>query len=320
MVPPKSETHRTSYIEQCGPGVRDLRCEICNNQCSGGRIIEHRYMDENFVRNTKFSTLCTRCKTKVVCYECWEDKLCCEKKEKAEKKSRSSSSLDCNTFCIIFGVLFISMSFYYLFLKSPSGIGKNYQDLETIIKDEYYNLRNKFPDQKQELWGNVLHVMHNFDSVTTLTFLYKDDPKTSDCLAEEIAFSYSRIQNRTFNRESIFTADNEIDDFGIVLEEYGLKVEKTNLLIVKHLHKISGNVARVFHTLCDNVTPKVAPSVYIFTLRYDDRVEKVKKPIAKASTVLREAWKDLPEKELHALISRIVTNVVEVKSVNTKNC
>lgn len=54
--------------------------------------------------------------------------------------------------------------------------------------------------------------------------------------------------------------------------------------------------------------------------RCDDSVKNEKKPIAKASMILRKIWEDLPEKELHSLISRIITNVVEVKSVNTKHC
>lgn len=268
MVPPKSESHQTKFIEQCGPGVKNMRCAICNVLCDGGRrIIESKYIDNNLQQ--RFSTPCTNCKTDVVCWDCWFSGKCCERKKNGFKKFKPKSSEHSNNlFLLTFGVVVVIIAplSAYMFFKTYE-TEENVKELERIINDEYYNLRSKFPDQQQELWGNVLRVMHNSDTVTTLTFLYEDDPSTSDCLADEVAFSYSRIQNRSFNRESVFDADNQVNDFGTVLEEYGLKVEKTNLLIVKHLHEISGNVARVFHTLCDTITPKVAPSVYIFTLR-----------------------------------------------------
>lgn len=255
MAPPR----QTSFREIAARGRHlYLKCEICEST------------QNQFLRD------CGECDTEGLCLDCFKTNTCCKIKEEIAKarkqkttKNESSSSSSVFNFSTIITIAILVFVAAYIIPKFLNN--RNSNSLETISKEELMrniirDLRNKFPNQKKEVWGNIRHVVSGCLPVTTLTFLYKDDPATADCLAQHLAYSYAEIQNRSFSQESIFR-NREVSDYGIILEEYGLKIERTNLLVVKGLHELPGSVAKIFHTLCDSYAPRVNPSVFIFTLR-----------------------------------------------------
>lgn len=316
MTPPR-QTSQTKFFED----IVILKCKTCNVAYRRRlNYTDSALLDNDTSRSSRFwkADLCDDCLKKKLGHEEEETKG-----RKQRKESESSSSSAGPNISTIVSVLIIVIAgiFILKFVRNQS----NSEDLgminkEELIRKEIHNLKSKFPNQKRDVWANIGHAISGTNPVTTLIFLYNDNSATADCLAHQLADSYAQLQNRSFSKESIFVkSSEETSDYGVVLEEYGSKVERTNLLIVKNLHELSGNVARIFHTLCDSFAPRVNPSVYIFTLRYKDEVAHLK-PIERASTVLRAVWNDLTEKELPALLSRVITNVVEVNAENENIC
>lgn len=273
MSPPRQASQsQISYIEQTGPGVKKLKCEVCDKSCGTRSIIQSRHVDSN----TDLSRSCKKCNTEVLCYICFIKKLCCEKKEEREKiekllkikrkNSESSSVFNFSTIILAAVVVIVGALIIKFISNQKNSGGEGTLNKEDLIRREIRSLKEKFPDQEKEIWANINYIMSDSNNVIALTLLYNNDQATADCLARKLADSYAQIQNRSFSQESFFSSE-DVSDYGVILEEYGSKVERTNLLIVKNLHQIKGKVARIFHTLCDSIAPRVAPSVYIFTLK-----------------------------------------------------
>lgn len=136
---------------------------------------------------------------------------------------------------------------------------------ELNIGSELELLKRKYPGQSSFTWRNILKVINTTDSVQSLVILYKKDNLAAECLAKDLGALISKIYNAKDLSlyKSVSSAD--VTDYGEELDYYLHVLKERKYLIVLNLQKIPGNIAKMFHFLCDDYKENI-PSHFIFTL------------------------------------------------------
>lgn len=160
-------------------------------------------------------------------------------------------------------ILFMVIVAYYLNNISE----ENHLSEEEKIDIEIDQLRKQYPAQEETTWVKLFSVMKNDKkTVQSLILLYGDSSKTASCLAKATAHSISKLWNGTADPIEFDEMDIK-PDYGITQEIYAKHITNTRTMIVEELNKVPSKTARIFHGLCDEVSPRVKPASFIFTLQ-----------------------------------------------------
>lgn len=148
------------------------------------------------------------------------------------------------------------------------------------------------------------------DPITTRKLMKKILNATADCMQSKHPI---QLDGNTF------ATDEMIHDYGEFIAKYQKNLEKNGILYVSDLNKTPAEVAQVFHTICDTITPLVNRAVIFFTIY----VEQIS-PNIEPRDLLRVVEKKLEnnwlkeykvsEDTLRALIARVTDQVFLLRS------
>ncbi|XP_976409.2 uncharacterized protein TORIP isoform X2 [Tribolium castaneum] len=180
-------------------------------------------------------------------------------------------------------------------------------------------IQEKFPTQNDDIWlafeSGVNDVITR-NRPSTFIFLYQEEAEgTLRKLLEQLS-KYALCNIRDCSKKPIVLSDSELNspqvvsDYGSLIEKYRDRLSENGVMIVKNLENVRGVSAQAFHTFCDEFTPLVEKSLFIFTMKV--------KELPRAGSMkfvdeyFRNKWTDIKIDTFNALITRITSMVVEV--------
>jgi hypothetical protein len=204
---------------------------------------------------------------------------------------------------------------------SPLSVTVTESEREKYLRMNIQHIRDEFPSQLNTMWqafsAGIKDVQETPTKASVFLLLHETEDGTPACLAWKIGNIAAHFLSATNPNPIVLDGANIennqtlAEDYGILLEEYGPMVKERRTMIVKDLHKISGNLAQSFHWLCDTVTPHIDKAIYLFTMKTsgvshaNDNLSEV------AEKELQKLWSaQLDEDKLMPLIVRITDSVM----------
>lgn len=181
------------------------------------------------------------------------------------------------------------------------------------------NLTQNFPSQSQDTWvtieSSIEEILH-FNKPSVIIFAYNNN---ADSTISSLLFNismYASCKLNTCNKNPIYLTPKYlnkvkyIEDYGRVIHDFKPQLEETNVMIVENIDDVEGTVAQAFHSLCDEFTPLVAKSLFIFTIKTElinavnlsDGINKL----------LHTKWSNIEIDKIEPLLARITSMIVRV--------
>lgn len=160
---------------------------------------------------------------------------------------------------------------------------------------------------------NGIQEILNFNKPSVFVILYKQtDENDLDRFLKNVSeYSICKLGKQkkepiVINGIDLNTQENLVD-FGFVIHRYKDDLEEKGTMIIKNLDHVHGNIAQALHSFCDEYTPLVAKSLFIFTVKVDNFDGKSTKMV---EAVLRRNWNQLDQDILEPLLTRITGMVL----------
>ncbi|XP_044271949.1 uncharacterized protein LOC123015929 isoform X2 [Tribolium madens] len=183
----------------------------------------------------------------------------------------------------------------------------------------FHLIQENFPTQKDDLW---LSFETGVDDVitrnrpSTFVFLYQEEAEDTLMKLLQDLTKYAVCNIRDCSKKPIILSDTELNspqvirNYGSLIEKYRDKLSENGVMIIRNLENVRGVSAQAFHTFCDEFTPLVEKSVFIFTMK----VKELPGPNSMkfVEEYFRKKWTDIKIDTFNALITRITSMVVEV--------
>jgi hypothetical protein len=208
-------------------------------------------------------------------------------------------------------VLAIFMLSWKVFDIVSSTLSKEMCDLESI--------KEKFPTQDDYFWiafESGVHDVVQRNQPSTFILLYDEK---GEVILQELVQQLSKyaICNITdCSNKPIVITDSELNspdllkDYGLLIQRYKEQLEKNGVMVVKNLENVRGISAQAFHSFCDQFTPLVDKSLFIFTMKVDELPGSNNMKFVEE--YFKNKWTDIKTDTLNALITRITNMVLEV--------
>ncbi|RZC41333.1 LAP1C domain containing protein [Asbolus verrucosus] len=186
-------------------------------------------------------------------------------------------------------------------------------------KIDIQELKTNFPRQDEYLWlafeSGVQDVKY-LNRPSTFILLYQEEAqKTLANLLQQLS-KYAVCNIRDCSKEPIIITDGLlnsseiVDDYGIMIHRYRDELQEKGVMIIKNLENVRGVSAQAFHSFCDEVTPLVDKSLFIFTMKVEKLHDHDK--MKYVEDYFRNKWTDIKVDTYNALITRISSMVIEV--------
>ncbi|XP_014244885.1 uncharacterized protein LOC106664034 isoform X2 [Cimex lectularius] len=210
-------------------------------------------------------------------------------------------------------VIFVNFSSYST-LNKPD---LNYPRTKVILAVD--EIRKIYKNQNKGTFEHITVGLNSTPSVFML--IYNGNKEEAECIPSTIKKYFK--EHFHFEKEPIELKGPEIkeeEQFDF-LEEYTSKLNISKLMIVYNLDGMSADVAENFHSFCDVENPLIPDAVIIFTLKIGDKLYlQNKNPLKKARTFLEEKWKNLSAYARDTLITRLITNAIEINKEDHFSC
>lgn len=170
-----------------------------------------------------------------------------------------------NHFIILLVATFIAYASYYAYevFTTTTKIDCNFDDI-----------RLKLPEQDEYFWKTfetgVEHVINNDPTApTTYLLLYNDTFLAKDML-RKVVDRIKTCMHTDHDPIIIHSTDLEttaiLKDHGNLITEYKDKLSRSQIMTIKDVNELPGQIAQAFHYFCDEYNPVVHRAVIIFTL------------------------------------------------------
>lgn len=235
------------------------------------------------------------------------------KKSPSPPPDRSDQS---NTHLIITGIIVAiiagTIGAYALRLKNVS------MTKSKIECPQFKELSKKFTHQDKQLWKElkigIENVINGTPAQPSVFLLAYNDQLTSKNVMAQIVNATAQCLQSHDPIEldgGTFVTDRMLMDYGQIIEMYRKRLEDTGIMYVADIHKVPGQAAQAFHTICDTVTPFVERSVIFFTMyvnQYDHQMSdhRIRSLVEEK---LEHNWDDINHDTLNALIGRVTYQV-----------
>lgn len=194
---------------------------------------------------------------------------------------------------------------------------------ETNIFNYINNYKEMFPSQLEDSWFTFATGIHRIYTTkptepTSFLLFHEDGDETANCLVKEISKLASECL--TGNRDIIDLKSKDLskeleEDSGELMTRYGSKITEKNVMVVRDINELPGEIVKEFHYLCDTYQPFVNKAIYFFTMKTNAKIKNKYKIISKVEDSFRQIWgKSLDYSVLDPLISRMVSFVIPVIS------
>ncbi|KAL7732338.1 hypothetical protein ACLKA6_004324 [Drosophila palustris] len=231
--------------------------------------------------------------------------------KKQQQNLENKESLNSYLKLIMYAILIILPVLLGLFTMKPK--------LKTC---DFKELRQHLPLQSAEVWNTLkinieLLMNKRIKSPNIYLFLHTSENSGGKLqnLIQNIALETSKcFDGRRPIEMSLqdFKTQNG-DDYGYPIEQYKNKLKEGNVFLIVNLNDIPPNAARALHTICETHSP-INPDVVIFLTLRTHLSTAGRNPATLADLTLRELWKDVPDHELGALITRVIDQVLLLQS------
>ncbi|XP_064545261.1 uncharacterized protein TORIP [Drosophila montana] len=186
----------------------------------------------------------------------------------------------------------------------------------------FEDLRQRPPLQSEDVWKALsinIELLLNKKIKSPNVYLFLHSNQSSEIPIQKLINDIAVETSKCFDGQrpiemslKDFETQNG-DDYGYPIEQYKKKLREGNVFLIVNLNDIPPNSARALHTICDTYSP-IAPDVVIFmTLRTHIKTA-VGSPAQIAYKTLQELWKQVPDNELDALITRVIDQVLLLQS------
>ncbi|EDW19231.2 uncharacterized protein LOC6583076 [Drosophila mojavensis] len=212
---------------------------------------------------------------------------------------------------------------YSIIIILPLIAYSQYYKSEPQVKTcTFEKLKQRAPSQSTDVWKalrcNIEDMLNKKSkSPNVYLFLYTNESNESEMqkLVNDIALETSKCFNeKPLVKMSLKDFETQTgDDYGFPIEQYKKKIRDGNVFLIVDLNDIPPNAARALHTICDTYSP-IAPDVVIFLTLRTHLTTNAGTPVQLAHHTLHELWKELPNNELDALITRVTDQVLLLQS------
>ncbi|XP_034482490.1 uncharacterized protein LOC117787960 [Drosophila innubila] len=213
---------------------------------------------------------------------------------------------------------YIKYIFYAIIIIFPVLAGSQMFMKPKVKTCDFKELRRQLPLQSTDVWEALqiniqLLLNKRIDSPNIYLFLHSSESNGSKIqkLIQDIALETSKcFDGRPPIKMSLkdFETQNG-DDYGYPIEQYKNKLKDGNVFLIEKLNDIPPNAARALHTICETHSP-IDPDVVIFLTLRTNLLTAGRNAATLADLTLRELWKDVPDHELGALITRVIDQVL----------
>lgn len=184
------------------------------------------------------------------------------------------------------------------------------------------SIKESFPTQDDDLWvafeSGVEDVVLR-GRPSTFILLYEDEARE---VMQELVYKLSKFAACNITdceKEPIEITDAELNsarvlrDYGTVIEKYRHKLQEKGVMVIKNLENVRGTSAQAFHSFCDEFTPLVQKSLFIFTMKVD-QLPRTPNKMKFIEEYFKRKWTDIRNDTFNALITRITSMVLEIKT------
>ena len=191
---------------------------------------------------------------------------------------------------------------------------------EETFLNKLNDIRDEYRSQSDDLWIYIessIREVKTFNKPSVLLFVHEQKGEDtvermlhniskyancviSDCNIPPITLTHEDLSRQIFLR-----------DFGKVISRYKSELENKHVMIVKNLDLVPSEVAQAFHTFCDEITPLVRRSLFIFTVSVYSFEERGMEQVTK---ILHSKWQNLGTDKLEPLITRVTSVVQRIRS------
>lgn len=191
---------------------------------------------------------------------------------------------------------------------------------------QFKELTKQFTNQDNVLWKSlkigIENVLNGTPDKPSIFLLAYNDPITTTKVMTKILNATAdcmQSKNPIQLDGNTFATDEMIHDYGEFIAKYQKRLENNGILYVSDLNKTPAEVAQVFHTICDTITPLVNRAVIFFTI-YVDQVSQNIQPrdlLRVVEEKLETNWHKeykISEDTLKALIARVTDQVFLLRS------
>ncbi|EDW70843.1 uncharacterized protein TORIP [Drosophila virilis] len=186
----------------------------------------------------------------------------------------------------------------------------------------FEELRQRPPLQSEDVWKALsinIELLLNKKIKSPNVYLFLHSNQSSEYPIQKLINDIARETSKCFDGQrpiemslKDFETQNG-DDYGYPIEQYKKKLREGNVFLIVNLNDIPPNSARALHTICDTYSP-IAPDVVIFMTLRTHLANTVGSPAQMAYKTLQELWKQVPDNELDALITRVIDQVLLLQS------
>lgn len=149
------------------------------------------------------------------------------------------------------------------FMTTPARINCNFDDI-----------RSKLPEQDEYFWKTVKtgveYVINNDPTAPSTYLLLYNDTLLAKKILREIINRIKTCMNTDHDPIIIHSTDLEttaiLKDHGNLITEYRDKLSRSQIMTIKDINELPGQIAQSFHYFCDEYNPVVHRAVIIFTL------------------------------------------------------
>lgn len=173
---------------------------------------------------------------------------------------------------------------------------------------------NELPNQNKELSVMVevsVNEILNFDKPSVILFIYKDKAGIMKILKEISQYASCMLQSKKdpiFMNPQDFNIESYMQDYGQAIHDIKPRLEVSNVLVVEDIDNIEGTVAQAFHSLCDEYTPLLPHSLFLFTIKGSPRT----KYSNFVNERLHNKWSAIDEDKIEPLLTRITSVIAEI--------
>lgn len=227
--------------------------------------------------------------------------------EVIEKQKNTGCSMKCVLWSLSIGAVVLLTLYFAPEVETV----ETFSDISTI--------KANFPEQDEDLWlsfeSGVMDVV-TLNRPSTFIFLYD---KTSEKKVENLVVKLSKFaicNIRECDKTPINLTVSKLNsprilaDYGSLIEEYRAELADKGVMVIHNLEKVRGISAQAFHSFCDEFTPLVQKSLFIFTMKVDKLPKNNNMRFVEED--LKQRWKEVKPDTLVALITRITSMVLEV--------
>lgn len=184
-------------------------------------------------------------------------------------------------------------------------------------------LEKDFPHQDAFLWkalrSGIEHVLNDHPVRPAVFFIaHHNDAKSAHQIVQKVVDRTEVCMQN--NDDPLKLNSSDFDnaemnaDYGVAIDKYHERLQKSGILLVTDANKIAANVAQAFHTICDTHSPFVKRSVIFLTMELDSNADgNDKSTLEIVEDQLKRNWNGLHMNLLQPLITRVTDQVLLLK-------